>query len=231
MIQPIVKSKLYESVSHQIIGQIKTGAWAEGARIPTETELAAQFHVGRNSIREAVKSLQLTGILESSPGRGTFVTQDALRGIRLSELLGLLSDQEYLTDLIETRLVLESQMAYLAATRANEEQLSAMEKIIAAMRACESKEELLEQGYLFHSEVAKASGNKILIGFYDSISAQLLRQRDLEFLTLEVYRRGIDDHEAVLNAIRQKDAALAMELMERHLRQDYRRYLGDGERD
>ena len=225
MIQPIVRSKLYEDVSRQIKELIKTGTWEEGMRIPTENELAAQFHVGRNSVREAIKSLQMTGILTSSPGRGTFVTGNALHAICLNELFTIMSDEKYMTDLIETRLALESYMAYLAARRADASDLSAMDGILKVMHGCTSKEELMKQGYLFHRKIAEAAGNKILSGFYHSIETQLLSQRDLDFLTMEVYQRGIGDHEAILQAIKAHEADLAKTLMEQHLRRDYQRYL------
>ena len=225
MIQPIVKSKLYEDVSIQIVEMVKTDAWAEGARIPTEAKLASMFHVGRNSVREAVKSLQLSGILISSPGLGTFIAHNALQKIRNTELLGLLSNGEYLADLIETRLVLETHLARLAALRATPESIRRLEKTLEEMRYCEDKKVLMEQGYLFHTQIAEITGNKILIGFYQSIASQLLSQRDLDFLTLEIYRRDIGEHEAILEAIREHDGEKAMSLMERHLQKDYGRYL------
>ena len=225
MIQPIVKNKLYEDVSSQIVEMIKTDSWPEGSRIPTEAELASMFRVGRNSIREAVKSLQLSGILLSSPGLGTFVTPNALQKIRNTELLGMLSNEEYLTDLIETRLVLETRLARLAALRATPESIIRLEKTLEEMRKCESKQVLSEQGFLFHTEIAEISGNRILTGFYRSIASQLLSQRNLDFLTLEIYRRDIGEHEAILNAIREHDGEKAMVLMERHLQNDYKRYL------
>lgn len=225
MIQPIIKNKLYENVSSQIIEMIKTGAWGEGARIPTEAKLASMFGVGRNSVREAVKSLQLSGILVSSPGLGTFITQNAFQKIRNSELLGLLSSGEYLTDLIETRLALETNLARLAALRATPENIRGLEKTLEEMRRCQDKNVLVEQGYRFHTQIAESTGNKILIGFYQSIASQLLSQRDMDFLTLEIYQRDIGEHAAILEAIREQDGEKAMSLMEQHLQKDYGGYL------
>lgn len=225
MINPIVKNKLYEDVSSQIVEMVKTASWPEGSRIPTETELAALFRVGRNSIREAVKSLQLSGILTSSPGLGTFVTAHALQKIRNTELLNLLSNGEYLADLIETRLVLETRMTRLAANRAMPEGIAILEGILDEMRLCETKEALSEQGFRFHTQIAELTGNRILTGFYRSIAFQLISQRNLDFLTLEVYRRGIGDHEAIFEAIREHDGEKAMALMEKHLQNEYGHYL------
>lgn len=225
MINPIVKNKLYEDISHQIILMITGGSWTEGSRIPTEKELAAMFRVGRNSVREAVKSLQCNGILTSSPGSGTFVTHNAVQQIHNAELLDLLSNREYLTELIETRLILETRLARLAALRATPESIGRLEDTLKKMKESSDKATLLEQGFCFHSEIAEISGNRILTGFYRSIASQLLSQRNLDFLTLEVYKRDIGEHEAILEAIREHDGDKAMTLMERHLQTDYGRYL------
>ena len=64
MIVPVQKNRVYENVSAQIRDQIEQGAWKEGDRIQSEMKLAELFHVSRGSIREAIKSLQLAGIIE-----------------------------------------------------------------------------------------------------------------------------------------------------------------------
>ncbi len=230
MIQPIAKNRLFKDISEQIVDMIKTGSWPEGSRIPTEAELTGLFCVGRNSVREAVKSLQLSGILESSPGLGTFVTPNALQKIRNAELLNLLSNEDCLADLTETRLVLETQLTRLAASRAKPADIAALEKTLNEMRRQpENKEALLEQGYRFHTRIAETTGNRFLIGFYRSIAGQLHGQRDLDFLTLEVYKRDIEDHESILQAIRERDGQKAMILMERHLKKEYARYLQESD--
>jgi len=169
----------------------------------------------------------LSGILISSPGLGTFIAIDALQKIRNTELLVLLSNGEYLADLIETRLVLETRLASLAALRASSDSIRRLEKTLEEMRHCNDKKILMEQGYQFHTQIAETTGNKILIGFYQSIASQLLHQRDLDFLTLEIYQRDIGEHEAILEAIREHDGDKAMSLMERHLKKDYGRYLAE----
>lgn len=225
MIRPIRKTKLYEDVASSITDMIRSGEWGLGERIPTESALADRFEVGRSTVREAVKSLQITGVLHSKAGMGTFVSESAVRLIQSSELMALLEDDGELSSIVETRYILEPQMAALAAARRTEDDCCQLEGILAVMEQCETKAQLLEQGYQFHSLLAQITRNRILTGFYESIAGKLLCIRDLDFLTLEVYRKGIGDHRAIAQAIREKDGERAKTLMQKHLKQDYRRYL------
>lgn len=80
MITPIQKNKVYEDISTQIKQQIEDGTWKEGERIQGEIELAKEFQVGRSSIREAIKSLQVLGILRHGPDRELILHRMRYRG-------------------------------------------------------------------------------------------------------------------------------------------------------
>ena len=82
MLTPIKKNRVYEGVAQQIKEQIEKGIWKEGERIQSELELAKTFQVSRGSIREAIKSLQMAGLLEAHSGQGTFVSANACEKIR-----------------------------------------------------------------------------------------------------------------------------------------------------
>ena len=87
MIRPATKSKLYEEVSAQIIEMVKIGEWKPGDQLISEAELGRTFQVSRNCIRESLKALELSGIIQSQPGRGTYLTEDALENIYRKALL------------------------------------------------------------------------------------------------------------------------------------------------
>lgn len=225
MIQEIKRRKLYEEVSEQITQLISSGEWKCGERIPTEAELSVQFGIGRNSIREAIKSLQLAGILQSSPGLGTFVSRNATEQLQNNTLIALLSDDQYMAELAETRYMLEAKLAYYAAERATTSQIQALHRVLNSMKKKDTKDSLLSDGFQFHSLLAESCGNRVLTELYRSISAKLLKQRNLEFLTLEVYQHDIGEHEKILEAIEQRQPQRAMQLMEEHLKRDYQTYL------
>ncbi|MGE4354722.1 MAG: FadR/GntR family transcriptional regulator [Oscillospiraceae bacterium] len=121
MIKPITKTSMYKEIVGQIIIQIKNGVWKPNEQLPSEAELAKSFGVSRNSIREALKSLALFGIVYARPGQGTFITQDALQRVGNTELLDAISEEASLPELMETRLIIEPQLSKLAALRATDE--------------------------------------------------------------------------------------------------------------
>lgn len=221
MISSIKRSKLFEEVSGAIKEEILSGVWREGERIPTEEELAAKFGVGRNTIREAIKSLQLAGMLVSSAGKGTYVTADALTRFKSIEMMRLISDESYYADLIETRMIIEPKAAEMAALRRTDEQIAEAAATIERMKGCSTREEISREGHIFHNRIVEMSRNHIIIALYESISTQLLSQRTLDFLTLEIYREGIGEHSGILSAVKAGDAPLAQRLMYEHLQRDY----------
>src|SRR5260370_7578924 len=121
-LQRVQKTSLSDGILEQITGLIARGALRPGDRIPSEKQLCLQFGVGRTSVREALRSLSVMGVLKSHMGDGTFVTDDA-SFLERSFQWGLLLNSKIVEDLIETRLMLESHTAYLAASKATAQDL------------------------------------------------------------------------------------------------------------
>jgi len=121
MSEPIFRIKLYEEVANLITERIRTEQWRAGDRLPPEAELAKEFDVSRSTVREAVRSLQIAGLLRSRAGSGSFVTENAPMILQTRELAAIMGDREHLRDLVQTRFILEPQMAALAAKQATEE--------------------------------------------------------------------------------------------------------------
>lgn len=87
LLRPVMRKTLSQTILCEIITAIKMGLWKPGERMPSENELADSFSVSRNSVREAIKTLNNMNILESRPGQGTFLSKDAIRYILSSELI------------------------------------------------------------------------------------------------------------------------------------------------
>ena len=221
LITPLSKKKLYEEIAAQIIAMIEKGMWLPGEKIPTEADLAAQFSVSRGTVREAVKSLQIAKILVSGAGRGTFVSADAAERISSRQLLDLMEDKAYLAELLEVRFIIEPRMAFMAAQHKDEDAVAALYESIAKMQRCTKREDMLSEGFLFHTTMAKLCGNRILEELYRSLSARLLKMRSLDFLTKEVYEKDVSEHMLIADAIHLGDGEAAANLMEKHLRTDY----------
>ena len=204
---------------------IRNNTFTEGSHLPTEADLASMFQVGRSSVREAIKSLQIAGILTSSAGKGTFVTDNAMIAIANYDLGELIMDENSLSDLIEIRCIMEPVAAALAAQRRTEEDISLMRDTINNMSGVTDKSKLLRLGHKFHSALLAASKNRAITQFHDSISLQLLKMRERDFLSSEVYIRDSMTHQEILDAIIAQDDKLAKELMLKHLKTDYKDYM------
>ena len=224
-ITPIVNRTNCDLVAERIKELILNKQYPPGSRLPNEAELASMFQVGRSTMREALKGLQSAGILNSSAGRGTFVSEDALSCIQLSRFSKMIFSDGQAKELVELRYSIEPDMAHFAALRRKPKDIKEMQKCINAMKKTDSKNELLHYGNDFHRAVCKTTYNDLLIALYYSISMQLLKLRQMDFLTVEVYKGGIISHQEILDAIAASDAVRAEALMREHLSRRYGRFL------
>ena len=224
-ITPIVSKQKYGLVAEEITRLIKENVFKEGTQLPTEAELSTMFNVGRSSVREAIKGLQLANILTATAGKGTLVSENALIAIANIDLGEVLMDGTMLAELVETRVILEPSAAAMAAKRRTDEDILSMQNAIEEMEGVTDKLKLLRLGHRFHSALIGACKNRAIIQFHDSISLQLLKMREKDFLTSEVYIRDLDKHREILDAIIKKDGDLAKRLMREHLLTDYADYL------
>lgn len=224
-ITPIISKQKYGLVAEEITRLIKENVFKEGTQLPTEAELSTMFNVGRSSVREAIKGLQLANILTATAGKGTLVSENALIAIANIDLGEVLMDGTMLAELVETRVILEPSAAAMAAKRRTDEDILNMQNAIEEMEGVTDKLKLLRLGHRFHSALIGACKNRAIIQFHDSISLQLLKMREKDFLTSEVYMRDLDKHREILDAIIKKDEMLAKRLMREHLLTDYADYL------
>lgn len=141
--------------------QIASGSLAPGDKFPSERELAKTFKVNRASMRQALKVLEIIGVLTQRIGDGTYLSNDTES--LLSEpmdflvLLDSLSEQ----DLLETRLLVEPALAARAAERATAEDLSALRTAIAALEKSRTQRDRMQADFEFHDAVFRAAGNRI----------------------------------------------------------------------
>ena len=224
MITPARRRTLHEEISRQIIEMISQEKWSAGERIPGEISLSEQFEVSRNSIRESVKALELVGLLKSSPGKGTFVSENALDRIKQIQYHTHLEDIDpgsSLIELMETRLVVEPGLCWLAATYGSHSSIKKMERIIhASLDAVDHNEYHFELGMAFHEELFKSSGNQTLIDLFYSMKERLIIARREVYLKItkkEVLVRELAEHQEILTLIKNKQAVEAANAMRSHM--------------
>lgn len=221
MIKPAKRRTLSQDVIAQLIELIRTEKWKAGEKIPGELELAAGFMLSRNSVREALKALVHSGILESKAGQGTFVTAGALRNLHSMELAEMMRDESSFVELLESRLIIEPQLAYIAAQKASPEEVEALAQAVKRTEAAYlSNTYSLEIGFEFHRIIAAIANNRFLMKYIDSIKDELKLQRGmllLSHMSGEDLKRELDEHRNVFELIREHEAEQAREAMHQHL--------------
>lgn len=231
MYKVIQSSRLYEQIVQQIEDSIVRGELTEGSQLPAERELAEQFGVSRTAVREAIKALQEKGLVDAFPGRGTFVTSGTSNSMRRSlDRIIKTSEQNGWSYLVEVREILEPEIAALAATRADAEDIAAMHLCVEKMdKAVRDSEAFIEADLDFHLALAEAAANPIVLSLIDSIIG-LLREQRLRISRVEGGpERGQRYHRSILEAIERHDAHAARVAMQAHLwqvREDSRNTTG-----
>jgi GntR family transcriptional repressor for pyruvate dehydrogenase complex len=221
MYTPIRPARLYEQIVSQIEDRIVRGDLEPGDRLAPERELAEQFGVSRTAIREAVKALAQKGLVEVLPGRGTFVTDGTTQAVRHSlDLMMKIGSVEGLRSLVEVREILEPEIAALAAERATEEQLAAMEETVAVMEGTLSEiDEFIEADMDFHLALAEGAQNVLILTLVDTL-VELLRSHRERIASVEGgIERAQEHHRRVLAAVMQRDPEAARDAMRAHLQQ------------
>jgi GntR family transcriptional repressor for pyruvate dehydrogenase complex len=211
-------------VTRRLLGYLLSGELAPGQRIPSERQLAEALAVGRSTVREALKSLSLLGLLEQRVGDGTYLSGST------SDLLpqviewGLLLGEKPLGELLEARYHLEVLLAGWAAERRSDEQLDRLRELIRQMRA--AKRDL--DGYVqadiaFHLELARAGGNHVLANVLGNISSLLQAWASRVIHTAKETRTSLAMHEPILAAVEAGDADAARQAMSDHMDRAIRR--------
>lgn len=203
------------AVFEQLLGYIVSGEWKEGQKILPERELCQQLGVARPSLREALKALEIMGLVDSRVGAGTFVRRraDFLSRPLLWAIAGSSSAGAH--ELVESRLVLEVELAGFAAERATENDLSEIKQGLHNLDA--KPNQVLQFDLKFHLAIAIASHNQVLLNAVLMIR-NLIQQWML--ITLQVpgiTEKVLTQHTAILEAILAKDGKSARARMRTHL--------------
>ena len=212
------RTRLFEGIVAQVRDLIRDGRLRPGQRLPAERELAERFQVSRASLREAIRTLELEGLVVIRPGAGTFVSEEGFEAAMDVLVRRLLAEREALADVVELRLLLEPQIAALAAQRATREDRERLETILR-----EQEEQILrgETGAVadtaFHSAVALASNNQALVRLGATLADLLAPSRDESLQTPERSHRSLKSHRTILSAIQQGDAEAARQAMTEHI--------------
>lgn len=208
-----VTKKLIETFKHLMSERSLTS----GQRLPPERELAKSLGVARSSLRQALKVLEIMGVISQRVGDGTYVNNDA--AFILSEPMEFLILLDGITfhELMEARLIVEPELAARAASRATDDDLRTLRQSLAGMKEGRRNHRcLIEQDLLFHYTIFRVAGNRVCSRMFSTIhrSLQELIQLTSQLVELE---HTLSFHNAIYTAIRRRDPEEARRHMLEHL--------------
>ncbi|MBV9172164.1 MAG: FadR family transcriptional regulator [Chloroflexi bacterium] len=210
VLEPVKRSRIYEHIVDQIHALIREGRWAPGDQIPPERELAERFKVSRTSVREALRALEMQGVIESRQGGGTFVRTADTEALVPPLAAAILRGQRELTEVLEVRELIEPGIARLAAARATGEHIAELSQLLERQRDCIAHgRPFVDEDTAFHYTLARAADNHILLRLHNVI-LDLLRESRQSYLHVpDRPRTSLRGHEAILAAVVAHDAEAA----------------------
>jgi DNA-binding FadR family transcriptional regulator len=214
-LQAVESRRLYRQIADQIAHLIESGEFPPGTRLPAERELASSLGVSRASVREAIISLEIGGLVEVRVGTGIFVTAPARQAAAAHDA----GPGPF--ELLQARKLIEGEIAAVAATKATPGDLQSLRESVLRMEAHVDDFAIREASdRAFHLQIAKATGNGslelVVEGLWDQ-RAELWGRMQSHFHTNDLTHKTIRDHAAILAAIAARNAEAARAAMHRHL--------------
>jgi DNA-binding FadR family transcriptional regulator len=228
--QAVEQRRTFEQILLQIEEAIIEGRLKPGDKLPPERDLAQTFSVSRASVREALRVLEMFGVIVArrgtGPDAGSVVADSAQNGLESALRLhvGLLRIPT--RDMVEVRAVLEQQAAEKAAERADDKLTRRMREIVEGMRAATTSGEFNELDTEFHVELARVSGNALLPVLMEALRGTMRRAMLEGFERLADWRAERDhlasEHERIARYIEAGDPEAAGAAVQRHVLRFYR---------
>ena len=214
----LVANRGASSITARLRRAIETGVYADGDQLPPERQLAVAFGTARSTIRKALDQLEEKGLVARRVGSGTFVSYAGPVQDSMSDVADLISPLQ----LIETRFAIEPYMTRLAALHASSRDLDVIDGILAQLQSVEGDQDLFtKHDSEFHLQLARCSRNPLILRLYQQINTVRTHAQWEQMKQIILTREKIDfynqQHRAIIDALRQRDAQGAAEQISKHL--------------
>jgi DNA-binding FadR family transcriptional regulator len=222
-LSPAPRRKLTETVAEQLLRAVRE--LPPGTKVPSERELTKELGVGRSTVREALNGLAMLGIVEIRHGQGVFVTGDPAQVSEPSAVTSAL-ERGVTHEFIEARLIVEVEVARLAARRRTDEDLARLSAALVEQEARLKGEigPLVDVAASFNVLLAEAAHNEVLAAMIQSF-VSLMVERGPRVYSIEGFGEwDLQEHRGLFGAVRDRDAELAARLMREHIEELARRY-------
>ncbi len=215
--EAVRRNRIYEDIARQIEKMI-TEKMRPGDMLPPERQLADQFGVSRSSIRDAIRMLELAGLVEARQGLGTVVRERSADTVVNPLTSILIQKRKLVGELLEVRKIVEPPLAARAASRATPQQLAGMEDILRRQAEKMAAGELaIEEDSEFHYAIALAADNSVVLKVIDVLMDLLRDTRERSLQVAGRPEKSIAGHREILDAIQRRDPAGAHDAMRRHI--------------
>lgn len=230
-LQTVAPQRLYRQIAEQLRQLMASGEFALGSRLPAERDLALQLGVSRPSVREALIALEVEGMIEVRTGSGIYVQQTTAspQAITATEHDANTPANWGPLEVMSARILVEAEVAALAATHANKSDLKAIKNGLQKMKLEAAQDEIPRQGdQAFHEAIAQACGNSVLLDTvqrcWQARNGPLFERLGDYFEHPASWQTAIAEHQVVMQAIEARDSSAARKAMQKHLKQAHKRY-------
>ncbi len=223
MFVKIEQKKVFLEILEQIQEQIKAGAWSAGDKLPSERVLSEELGVSRTAVREAIRALEIIGLVRCVQGEGNFLAEDLTRCLMQPLSMMFALSGTGVRQVQQLRHALEVETARLAAVERSEAELLQLEQIVNRMETSKDEQERAELDRQLHYRIAEAARSPMILSILYAAShliENLIIGIRVSIMTYDSGFAMIDSqHRAILAAIRLKDAKLAARCMDEHMEQ------------
>jgi GntR family transcriptional repressor for pyruvate dehydrogenase complex len=222
LLKPIRRVRLYENAVDQIQTLILSQEYKPGDRFPSERALAEHFHISRHSLREALRILDVMGLIEIRVGDGIYAKEvdflPYIESLNLSISSRLPLERDSFVKLWRARRILETGIVDLAAKEVTESFLKSLWWCIGEMeKDIDHQEAFISAGIRFHRLIAEVAQNEILILIWDML-ANLIRKSQSKIYGISWSpKKALSAHKKIYLALKAKDPRKAVEAMKQHM--------------
>ncbi len=220
--EAVHKTNISDEIANQLIASILDGRLKFGDKLPAERELATHFHSSRPSVREALRTLSIVGLIDIRQGEGAFVVDEHAEFVAKAFSWVVLLDPATTQEIIEARTAIEGTLARLAAQRRTAEEIDELDGFIHSMRDAQSAQGLDLQRFAdadlgFHMAVARISRNKALSRTLTAIRSLLAAWIERALTVQATAAQATGQHQFIRDAIAGSDPEAAEKAMREHL--------------
>lgn len=212
--------KVYDQIIEQIKNKIKNGEIKKGDRLPSEREMAESLNVSRTSVREAMRALEVIGLVESRQGAGNYIRTNFNDSLFEPLSIMFMLQECSIKEIYDLRETLELQCAKLSSKNIDDNELSLLEAILDRMYLANNEQESRDLDIKLHYLIAKSSRNVLLINILDVIS-QLMDEFIGKF-RMQILHNGntrenlLEIHENLVRALKQRNELEVYNAMKQH---------------